>query len=220
MSIKDLERELLDVQRQLAEARGAVAQRDERVADLEAALAKLGAPPPPQRSDMPTTALLDELLRVVLYVYPQLRPHNSRDYEAQFRNAFLALRHMHRARNGLRDVSPRKNDCRLNKYWFLARVEDILKQLRVPDTSMTLGPLMAAVVAQNDIDYAPLSRFPFDLGFGITDGGIPATEAWRELLTTHKVRTPVALPHIFEPQGGGRTIEINIPTLLRAEGGY
>ena len=49
---------------------------------------------------------------------------------------------------------------------------------------MAVQPIVAAIVACRDISYAPLDRFPFDLGFGLVayGGGRPSTDRWREVV--------------------------------------
>jgi hypothetical protein len=62
---------------------------------------------------------------------------------------------------------------------------------------VTVRDFVCAVLAHGDVDYIPLDRFPFDCSaFGLRrdSTGRPATDAWRAVLTTKRLRDPVPPP--------------------------
>jgi hypothetical protein len=143
---------------------------------------------PTQRFEVPTAEEFDRLSAIVLGRYPQLAPRADREgFDAQFRVAMQRLLHVGRkdtldVQHGLEFWT---DDCR---NWQ--------QQHQVAPGVFVGGAAIAAgVVACGDILYAPLDRFPFDLGFGLVayGGGRPSTHKWREVLVTRRLLEPTPL---------------------------
>jgi hypothetical protein len=59
---------------------------------------------------------------------------------------------------------------------------------------VTVRDFVCAVLAHGDVDFVPLDRFPFDCSaFGLRrdSTGRPATDGWRAVLATGRLRDPV-----------------------------
>jgi hypothetical protein len=74
---------------------------------------------------------------------------------------------------------------------------------------MSLRPFVAAIVA-SDVPFAPLTRFPHDLAFGLSPGYTARpNDAWRTVLAVGsvagKMPTPIELPRV-----AGRVQELNV----------
>ena len=156
----------------------------------------LTPPPPPQvRVTYPTTRVavpsaveFDRLSEIVLRRCPQLAPRSDCEgFNAQFRVAMQRLLHV-----GRKD----KLDVQHGWEFWTDDCRNWQQQHRVAQ-GVFVGPtaLVAAIAACGDILYAPLDRFPFDLGFGLVPfgGGRPSTDRWREVLVTGRLLEPTPL---------------------------
>jgi hypothetical protein len=66
-----------------------------------------------------------------------------------------------------------------------------------PTSTLTARDFVCAVLAHGDVDFVPLDRFPHDCSaFGLRrdSSGRPATDGWRAVLATKRLREPVPLP--------------------------
>jgi hypothetical protein len=144
---------------------------------------------PVRRVEVPTAKEFDQLSAIVLGRYPQFAPRADREgFDAQFRVAFQRLLHVGRRDDKLDEAHGLDfwtDDCR-----FWQQQHQVALGVFVGGTALT-----AAVVACGDILYAPLDRFPFDLGFGLVayGGGRPTTDRWREVLVTGHLLEPTPL---------------------------
>jgi len=63
--------------------------------------------------------------------------------------------------------------------------------------TLPANDFVCAVLAHGDVDYVPLDRFPLDCSaFGLRrdSSGRPATDGWRAVLRTGRLREPVPPP--------------------------
>lgn len=140
------------------------------------------------RVEVPSAKEFSRLSEIVLARYPQLASRADREgFDVQFRVAFQRLLHV--GRSDRLDVAHGldfwTDDCRA-----FQQQHQIALSVFVGGAALT-----AAVVACGDILYAPLDRFPFDLGFGLVayGGGRPSTGKWREVLITGHLPEPTPL---------------------------
>jgi len=136
---------------------------------------------------MPTRADLAALMQISRNaLHPKARPLDSFEaaqYLAEFTSAFLFIATLQRT-----DVFQRASDwCSRGEAWHFAR-GDI-------QASVSLSPLMAAILAAGDISWqAPVDRWPHDVFAGIGwSGGRAATAAWQNVLATGKTLPPIAV---------------------------
>jgi hypothetical protein len=143
---------------------------------------------------MPGESELRRLFQIVTAAYPELAPRRRDPDEAfqYFGHAFFRIGHLGR-------------DDKLNgKYaltWWTDDATWWLKEPRVNLVRLTVVDFVCAVIAHNDVDYLPLDRFPYDCSaFGLRRDrlGRPATDAWRNVLSSGSVRLPIAL-HLQRP---------------------
>jgi hypothetical protein len=181
--MKDLKEQVADLKRENCDLKA-------RLSALELLLGNKTPPPrrdepqvrisyPVSRIEVPSNEEFDRLSEIVLRRYPQLAPRADREgFDAQFRVAFQRLLHV-----GRKDKLDTQHGW---EFW----TEDcrIWQQQHRVAQGVFVGPtaLVAAIVACGDIPYAPLDRFPFDLGFGLVayGGGRPSSGKWREVLVT------------------------------------
>lgn len=143
---------------------------------------------------MPSEAELSQLLSIVLARFDNLRPKSclpeveeeEMEYFGQFRAAFRALGYLNRS-----DALDSKHAA---TYWVDAS-EELLRGQGAPAT-ISLGAFTAAAVAHVDVPYAPLVRFPHELGFGLALGGTGrrAADRWKQVLATGKLALPTEPP--------------------------
>jgi hypothetical protein len=134
--------------------------------------------PPLPRLLLPTDSEYDRLLAIVIAKYPQLgypKDVDPVDFRAQFCAAFLFAAH-----HGRRTTLDRERD--LN--WWNDNCVHWCREHRVPPSWMTGAALAAGVVAQGDVLFAPLDRFPLEQRFGLQfgGGGSRAGDWWRRAL--------------------------------------
>ncbi len=143
---------------------------------------------PTSKVEIPTAKEFDWLSEIVLRRYPQLAPRADREgFGSQFRVAMQRLLHV-----GRKD----KLDTQHGLEFWTDDCRDWQQQHRVAQGVFVGGAaIVAAIVACGDIPYAPLDRFPFDLGFGLVayGGGRPSSDKWREVLTTGRLLEPTPL---------------------------
>ena len=138
---------------------------------------------------MPTGDELWQLHEIVVGQHSQLAPRSHQIDEAfdGFCRAFLRIGHL--GRDKLND-----------KYSLSGWIDDgtiWLRDNQAYPTTLTARDFVCAVLAHGDVDYVPLNRFPYDCSaFGLRrDGsGRKATDGWRAVLTTGRLREPVPLP--------------------------
>jgi hypothetical protein len=138
---------------------------------------------------MPSQDELRRLYRIVLNRYPRLdpQPRGPESAFAGFARCFLRVGHLGR---------DRLNDEYALESW-VDEATCWLRDNEVYPYFISAANFCAAVVAHGDIDYAPLGRFPFDcFGFGLRRDrlGQPASDYWRMVLRTGRLRDPVPLP--------------------------
>jgi hypothetical protein len=143
---------------------------------------------PVSRVEPPSAANCRRLSEIVLDCYPQFAPRADREgFDAQFRVAMQRLLHV-----GRRE----KLDLQHGWEFWTNDCRNWQQQHRVAQ-GVFVGPaaLVAAIVACGDIPYAPLDRFPFDLGFGLVahGGGCPSTDRWHDVLVTGRLLEPTPL---------------------------
>ncbi len=110
-------------------------------------------------ADMPTEEQATELLRIVTEAHPVLKAADPIEALDQFSRAIRFLAYTYRKSEPNTGVMP--------SYWIDAS-RDFLSNQGFNGT-LTLKPFVAAVIASN-ICYTALTRFPFDLAFGISLG--------------------------------------------------
>ncbi|MGD0334055.1 MAG: hypothetical protein ABSA90_12510 [Xanthobacteraceae bacterium] len=152
-------------------------------------LAGVAMPPP---ADLPSSEDLDELFALVKGSYPKLEGDRF-----QFGRAMIYLCYARRA------TEP--NEKYAATYWLDACREWLGKQAYPRDVS--LRSFTAAVIA-SAIPVAPLTRFPYDLAFGLTVGDArQPSAAWRDVLRAGAVPKPMALKRPAIPP---RTQQLNL----------
>jgi hypothetical protein len=138
---------------------------------------------------MPSGDELRRLHEIVVARYPQLASNLQQPGEAfdGFCRAFLRVGHL--GRDKLND-----------KLALVTWIDDAALWLRdnqVYPNRVTVRDFVCAVLAHGDVDFVPLDRFPFDCSaFGLRrdSTGRPATDAWRAVLATRRLRDPVPPP--------------------------
>jgi hypothetical protein len=140
---------------------------------------------------MPSGDELQRLHAIVIARYPQLATQVQRTDEALdgFRRAFLRIGHL--GRDKLND-----------QHALVSWIDDAALWLRdnqVYPNMVTVRDFVCAVLAHGDVDYIPLDRFPLDCSaFGLRrdSTGRPATDGWRALLATRRLRDPVPVARV------------------------
>jgi hypothetical protein len=155
-----------------------------RVAVLEHRLAQLqdpdGARQMHGKFEMPTPNELAALHHIVVDGYPKL----ACDIES-FGGAFRFVACLSRC-DAMSNIS--------NASWC-DRMGEFLRHMELPPSN--LRAFCGAVLAHGDVVHSiSNNRFPFDVSFGLVVGGsnLPASSAWKLLLETGVLRTPVKLP--------------------------
>lgn len=159
---------------ELADLRAENSDLRARLAVFETAAARW--PLVPQGFAQPSESELDRLLATVTRQFPRLRRDIAKEsFERQFKAAFMGLATFRRA------VAV---DMKRAKTVWLDLLGDRLREMKVAETSISLAPFTAAILAHGDIAYCDLERFPYDLAFGLLVGGTgrPAADAWRGVL--------------------------------------
>jgi hypothetical protein len=139
---------------------------------------------------MPELVTLLELKHIALTAYPVLKPDasNASEFQTLFDNAFFALGHMPRTPDGTLNL-------KIDRTEWTGRAQEVLHRIGCMTNEVRIGPFTAALVAHHDIAHSPLARWPYDLAFGLGNHtGTPATDKWRALILSKKVRGPTALP--------------------------
>ena len=137
---------------------------------------------PIQAVDFPTERQQDELLRLVTDAYPMLRvpPGQEMAHRREFSQSLFYCCHARRVQELATGIGFQYwlADC----YDFLQQRDEALGQ-RGYTGRVTLLPFVAAIVASG-IAFAPLTRLPFDLAFGLSVGGANfPSDAWKATLT-------------------------------------
>ena len=142
---------------------------------------------------LPDERQLHELRDIVLRRYPALRGNLPDErFDQCFEGSFRALLSL-----------PRTTDStvnwRIEKITFLERAEHVLRRQGGPSITLPLAPFLCALIAHNDIPYAPLTHYPSDIAFGLGNysGRMPDGSGWRALLDTRRVREPTPV-EMFE----------------------
>ncbi len=153
---------------------------------------------------MPSDDELRRLYEIVIARYPRLAARSEQAEEALdgFRRAFLRIAHLGR-------------DKLNSKYMLTSWVDDAKAWMRdheVYPSFLTGRDFVCAVLAHGDVDYVPLDRFPYDCSaFGLRrdSTGRPASDGWRSVLNTGRLRAPVPHPTVtrsplqIAERGGG-----------------
>jgi hypothetical protein len=134
---------------------------------------------------MPTDVELRQLMHLVLTRFPILDGANARDWtprdalerERSFKNAFWALAFFTRLEN------VERKRVHSTSFWC-GEVDAFLNQSNVWDFECGQAPFTIAVIAHNDIPFAPLDRWPLEMSFGLQvgGGGRRASDAWKRVL--------------------------------------
>ena len=182
-----------------------VADLKRRVHALEHVLRPPRSAPPPdpqlvtishpqqinERFQMPTDSELEELHRIVLSTFPNLKPRDQSFAEsnAGFAQAFMAIGHLGRTTT----VDDKRE--------LLAWVADARRWHAEHGRSAYLSGnnFMIAAIAHFDVDFLPPAKFP-SVGFSLSrdSSGTPAVDAWKKLIERRQCRPPV------EPQQARR----------------
>jgi hypothetical protein len=199
-----------DLNEQLANLKARCATLEKQVADLQAS--KPSPAPESRRAEtkrpaepqcvtitrlldrnptfvMPSGDDLRKLYEIVLARYPQLVSRSQQTDEAfhGFSRAFLRIGHL--GRDKLND-----------KYmlsWWVDDARHWLNEQQIVPSALTGNDFICAVVSHGDVDYVPLDRFPHDCSaFGLRrdSSGRPATDGWRAVLASGRLREPVPPP--------------------------
>jgi hypothetical protein len=175
----------------IEELEAALAERDARIAGLEAELARHRPPPPPAATRLgpyvaPSADQYRRLLAVVHAAFPQIERVEFRDKLDDFIKAFRFVATCHRT--GVIDT-------RYDKTWWCDQA------------GTTLPSLMAAIIAAGDVMFCSLDRYPWDLGWdlliGHRAGSRAATNAW--LVTLDGVIRP-AVPLVRPKMSESREV--------------
>ena len=132
--------------------------------------------PPLAKIELPTETEYQRLLGIVLTRYPQLRPHDTRGFEQEFRWAFRFLQHT--GRDG-------KIDRNHDLLFWIDTAAAWLREHKIAHGVGGIGALAfaSAAIASGDILFTSLDEFPY-VYFGLVPygGGIPAKDFWRRSL--------------------------------------
>src|SRR5262249_27316937 len=110
---------------------------------------------------LPDDRQLCELRDIVLRRYPALRGDlPEARFDELFRGAFIALLHLPR-------TTDNSVNWKIEKITFLERAEQVLRHQGGPSINLPLAPFLCALIAHNDIPYAPLTHYPSDVAFGL-----------------------------------------------------
>jgi hypothetical protein len=201
MKARDLEKELASLretsaslEKQVAVLKASKPPAEDRSVEAKRVVEHRGVtitPMPDQNPSfvMPSGEELGRLHEIVIARYPQFTTHVQPPGEAfdGFRCAFPRIGHL--GRDKLND-----------KLALVTWIDDAalwLSDNQVYPNRVTVRDFVCAVLAHGDVDYIPLDRFPFDCSaFGLRrdSTGRPATDAWRAVLTTKRLRDPVPPP--------------------------
>lgn len=203
MTMNDLEKELASLGKRCAaleeqvaaiQASNLLPTAESRRADAKRAIEPQGVtithqPDRNPKFIMPSDDELRRLYETVLARYPRLAAYSQQSDEVfdGFRRAFLRIGHL--GRDKLND-----------KYMLMSWVDDArlwLNDQQIVPSIVTGNDFIYAVLAHGDVDFVPLDRFPHDCNaFGLRrDGsGRPATDAWRAVVATGRLREPVPVP--------------------------
>jgi hypothetical protein len=161
---------------------------------------------PASPMDLPDDDQTDQLIALVAKRWPVLAPPAGAvaraGYEEEFHGALYFLAHARRR------AEP--DTGAYTSYW-ISGCERFLSERGWPST-ITGKSFCAAAIASR-VAHAPLTRFPFDLAWGLSLGtGRPSAE-WRQTLLTGKLLEPVKVeqPRATEPlpvtiRGGGNGV--------------
>jgi hypothetical protein len=184
------------------ELQHALAERDAEISRLTAEIDKLRPPSQPKTPVpdpypdgratvttlrapvvLPPESDLRRLLTIVTNRFPQLKPKLDprwaekieAEYFATFRAAFFWLSFVIRG-----DAIDKKRDA---EYW-MGLGQQWLRGQQFNPCTLQLNSFTAAVVAQSDVLFTPLDKFPYVLRFGLTGFTSPdrLLGRWRELL--------------------------------------
>jgi hypothetical protein len=156
---------------------------------------------------MPSTAELEKILKVVLAVYPKLRPYSPGDRFAdqdaaeffrEFHAAFTFISHLGRAEY---------IDTKRSISWWAGEATEWWRLRKAPG-DINSSPLLAAVVAAGDVNFTQRDEFGNVWAFAlVTFGGRPATEAWRNGLRG-QLLSPLPGAHSATPSSSGVRISV------------
>jgi hypothetical protein len=142
---------------------------------------------------LPADNDLRRLMTIVTNRFPQLKPkvdtrwaeQQETEHFASFRAAFFWLSFVIRG-----DGIDRKRDA---EYW-MAMGEQWLRAQQFNPRNLQINSFTAAVVAQGDILFAPLDRFPYGLAFALTGFTAPQClpGCWRAILESNQAPLPIA----------------------------
>jgi hypothetical protein len=149
----------------------------QRNAELERQLVLAGLTPG-AAAGFPDREEADALLALVIKKYPVLAPAAERAGEFSACLYWLA--------QARRREDP--DTGAMTSYWIGA-AERFLRARGWPQTSITVWPFAAAAVVSR-VPFAPLTRFPHDLAWGLTLGDAEPRAWWRETLASGKLPAP------------------------------
>jgi hypothetical protein len=146
--------------------------------------------------DLPNDAELSELLTLVEARYPKLgRPDGDARaadaYVAQFSRAIHFLCYARRAD---------KLNTKYHATYWVDQCREFCRQQGLANAlTMTLSPFTAAVVASGVL-YSDLSRFLFDLAFGLSLGEVArGSDAWRDVIWKGQIPDPITPRNVVAP---------------------
>jgi hypothetical protein len=155
---------------------------------------------PASPTDLPDDDQTDALLALIVKRWPVLSPPTGAvaraGYEEEFHGSLYFLAHARRRETP--DAG-----C-FTSYW-ISGAERFLSERGWPST-ITGKPFCAAAIASR-VTYAPLTRFPFDLSWGLALGTARPSALWRETLRVGKLLEPVK---VKEPLPADRAAPVTV----------
>ena len=140
----------------------------------------------------PSDDEFERLVGLVLARWPILRPSSGEDWHGfvvQFRASFAYLLH-----TGRRE----KLDTDRSLSWWASDAVQWLRQHQ-PGSIVSIGgaAFVAAALAQGDVAHTMSENFPFDFSLALQfgGGGVPSTDAWRDVLRTERLLEPSPSPY-------------------------
>jgi len=155
--------------------------------------------PPDFKIAMPTHDELDALLSISRgFLFPAARPLDHADvleFRRQFGRAFEFIATLKRTPGEFRGrLSDWVDKC---ETWHAAR--------GCTESTTSIGPLLAAAVSAGDVDWQRGSDWPHNIHAAIDwSNGIGATDAWREVIRTGRVRRMTPIRERYAPPSPAR----------------